>query len=402
VRIDGPDKICNPSDTLTYSIYKSPNCTQQYNLEVDNAFATVVAQTPTSLKLLFKKNGSTTIRLAYSNACKVVADSLNISIKFSPKSIDFGPDIITCRDTAVMLNAGNGFTSYVWQDGSGDSTLQINSPGTYAVLAQNLCGNQLTDTFKLVKSIVSPFSVTPSTITVCKGDSVQFVASGGTSYSWSPSPNFSRAAGASTKALVNASQNFDVYISDPICNRDTTIIIPVIAKPGANISVVKSNDVNCSDDSAVLMASGGVSYTWSPNLYIARNYGGRITVKPYQSTTYIVRGRDAIGCYGEDSVTVNFFKEGSQKLFIPTAFTPNGDGKNDVFRPTFIGPSAKYDFRIYNRWGQMVFETKTPGIGWDGTTRGIPQKADVYVFYLKAEGSCNGNFEQKGTFALIR
>jgi gliding motility-associated-like protein len=244
--------------------------------------------------------------------------------------------------------------------------------------------------------------VTPSTITVCKGDSVQFVAAGGTSYSWSPSPNFSRATAPSTKALVNVSQNFDVYISDPICNRDTTIIIPVIAKPGANISVVKSNDVTCSDDSAVLIANGGVSYTWSPNLYIARNYGGRITVKPYQNTTYTVRGRDVTGCYGEDSVTVHFFKEGNQKLFMPTAFTPNGDGKNDLFRPTFIGPSAKYDFRIYNRWGELVFESKTPGIGWDGTKDGTPQKADVYVFYLTAQGACNGSFVQKGTFVLIR
>ncbi|MGZ3939784.1 MAG: gliding motility-associated C-terminal domain-containing protein, partial [Flavisolibacter sp.] len=402
VKINGVDKVCSASDTLTYSIYKAPNCTQQYSLQVDDAFATVVAQTATSLKLSFKKNGSTTIRLAYANNCKVVADSLNVSVKFSPGSINFGPDIITCRDTAVLLNAGNGFVSYTWQDGSKDSTLQTNLPGTYTILAQNLCGLQLKDTFKLVKSVVTPFTVSPSSVTVCTGDSVQFIAGGGTSYAWAPSVNFSRPGVASTKALVNTSQNFEVYISDPICNRDTTMVIPVIARPAATISVVKSNDVTCSNDSAVLMASGGNSYTWSPNLYIARNYGGKITVKPYQNTTYTVHGRDAIGCYGEDSVTVYFFKEGDQKLFMPTAFTPNGDGKNDLFRPTFIGPSAKYDFRIYNRWGQLVFETRTPGIGWDGTTRGIPQKADVYVFYLTAEGMCNGNFEQKGTFVLIR
>jgi gliding motility-associated-like protein len=249
---------------------------------------------------------------------------------------------------------------------------------------------------------VTPFAVFPLNATVCEGDSIQFRASGGTSYLWSPSANFIAPADASTKALVNGTQNFSVLISDPVCNRDTTINIPVIAKPGANISVTKSNDVNCGDDSAILIASGGVSYSWSPDLNISRNNGGRIIVKPYQNITYTVRGRDAFGCYGQDSVTVYFFKEGDQKLFMPTAFTPNGDGKNDWFRPIFIGPSARYDFRIYNRWGQIVFESKTPGVGWDGTSNGILQKADVYVFYVTAEGGCNGKFVQKGTFVLIR
>jgi gliding motility-associated-like protein len=118
--------------------------------------------------------------------------------------------------------------------------------------------------------------------------------------------------------------------------------------------------------------------------------------------TYTVRGKNELGCFGEDSVTVFFFKEGDQKLFMPTAFTPNGDGKNEIFRPTFVGPYAKYDFKIYNRWGQLVYESKVPGAGWDGTLNGVPQKADVYVFYIAAEGGCNGKFVQKGTFALIR
>jgi gliding motility-associated-like protein len=369
---------------------------------VDNAFVNVVSQTPGSIKLLFKKNGTTTIKVAYANNCKIVVDSLNVAIRFSPTSINFGPDVITCRDTSLLLNAGEGFLSYVWQNGSTDSTFFINAPGSYNVVAQNLCGSQLKDTIRLVRTLVTPFTVSPLAATVCKGDSVQFRASGGTSYAWSPSANFSRPAAASTKALVDVTQDFTVSISDSICKRDTTLIVSVIASPGANITVAKSNDVNCGNDSAILIANGGVSYTWSPNLYISRNSGNKITVKPYQNTTYVVRGKDGVGCFGQDSVTVYFFKTGDQKLFVPTAFTPNGDGKNDVFRPTFIGPSAKYDFSIYNRWGQLVYRNKVPGIGWDGTVNGIPQKPDVYVFYITAEGGCNGQFEQKGTFALIR
>jgi gliding motility-associated-like protein len=402
VKINGANKVCSPSDTLAYSIYKSPNCTQLYSMQVDHAFANIVSQTATSIKLLFKKNGTTTIKVAYANNCKIVADSLKVAIKFSPTSINFGPDVITCRDTSLLLNAGDGFVSYAWQNGSTDSTLLMNAPGTYNIVAQNLCGNQLKDTIRLIRTPVISFTVSPLAATVCMGDSVQFRANGGTSYAWLPSGNFSQPAAASTKAMVDATQNFTVFISDSICKRDTTFIIPVIASPGANITVSKSNDVNCGNDSAILVANGGVSYTWSPNLYISRNNGNEITVKPYQNTTYVVRGKDQLGCFGQDSVTVYFFKTGNQKLFMPTAFTPNSDGKNDVFRPTFIGPSAKYDFSIYNRWGQLVYRSKVPGVGWDGTVNGIPQKPDIYVFYITAEGGCNGKFEQKGTFALIR
>lgn len=402
VKITGADKVCSPTDTLTYSIYKSPNCTQQYNLQVDDAYATIISQTPTSLKLLFKKSGATTIKAAYGNNCKIVADSFDVAIKFSPTSINFGPDVVSCKDTSLLLSAGDGFVSYTWQDGSTGSTFTVNTPGNYFVSAQNLCGLQLTDTVQLIKSLVTPFSVSPLSVTVCKGDSVQFKADGGSLYSWLPAANFSNPGSASSKALINNTEDFSVYISDPLCQRDTTVIIPVVATPNANITVSKTNDVNCGDDSAILIANGGISYTWSPNLYIARNSGDKITVKPYINTTYTVHGKDESGCFGVDSITVYFFKTGDQKLFMPTAFTPNGDGKNDVFRPTFIGPSANYDFSIYNRWGQLVFRSKVPGVGWDGTVNGIPQKGDIYVFYITAEGGCNGKFEQKGTFALIR
>lgn len=402
IKINGPKKICSITDTVSYTIFKPQNCTQQYSLQVDNSFATIVSQTQTSVKLLFRQNGFTSIKVAYANNCKMVVDSIQLNIQFSPTSINFGPDVITCRDTSFLLNAGSGFISYLWQDASTDSTLFVNTPGTYLVTAQNLCGAQLKDTIQFTKSTVIPFSVQPLSVEVCKGDSVQFIAKGGNVYSWSPANTFNNSSSSNPKAVINRSQNFNVSISDTVCFRDTTIIIPVNALPPALITVSKSNDVNCGNDSATLMANGGMSYTWTPDLYIAKNLGNRITVKPLQSTTYFVQGKDATGCAGQDSVTVIFSKTGDQKLYMPTAFTPNGDGLNDVFKPTFIGPSAKYDFRIFNRWGQLVFRSTTPGEGWDGNFRGVPQKNDVYVFYITAEGGCNGKFEQKGTFALIR
>lgn len=402
VKIIGADKVCSPNDTLLYSIYKPGGCTQQYSLQVDNTFANIVSQTPTSVKLIFTKNGSTTIKVAYANSCKIVIDSMDVRVKFSPAAINLGPDIITCKDSSFLLNAGDGFASYLWQSGTTDSTLFVTAPGTYSITAQNLCGIQYRDTFHFIKSIVNPFAVSPVTASVCQGDSIRFSASGGTGYSWWPAINFDTPDSSSTKALIDASQDFTLSISDSVCARDTVITIPVYASPGPVISISKSNDVSCGNDSAILIANGGLAYTWTPDLYISRLNADKITVKPPQTITYYVMGKDAIGCPGEDSVTVYFSKTGDQKLYMPNAFTPNGDGLNDVFRPTFIGPAAKYDFRIYNRWGQLIFRTKTPGIGWDGTYKSQIQASDVYVYYITAEGGCNGVFVQKGTFVLIR
>lgn len=402
IKLLGTSKVCNSTDTLTYSIYKSAACSQQYTLQVDNSFATIISQTSSSVKLVFRKNGRTTIKVSYANNCKMVVDSLPVDIKFSPAVVSLGPDVITCRDTSVILNAGSGFESYVWQNGKTDSIILANVPGTYSVVTQNLCGIQLKDSFKIIKILPAPFAVSPANVMVCKADSLLFNASGGSLYSWQPSILFNSPGSPSAKALINSSQVFTVSIIDAFCGRDTVISIPIQLLPPPQISISKSNDVNCENDSAVLTAKGGVSYTWSPALFISRTLSNGITVKPPQSQTYIVTGKDASGCQGKDSIKVNFTNTGNQKMYMPNAFSPNGDRLNETFRPTFIGPAKKYEFRIYNRWGQLIFKSSLPGVGWDGKYNSILQPNDVYVYHITAEGNCNGKFEQKGTFVLIK
>ena len=402
IRLTGRDKVCSPLDTVTYKIYHSAQCTQNYTPTVDNSFATIVAQTPDSMRIVFRHNGSSTIHVSFSNSCKVVEDSIKVNVLFSPTSIAFGPDIVTCSDTSFVLHAGPGFGTYTWQDGTTDSVYSVQGPGQYRVTAQNICGLTLADTLVLTKVFPRPFAVTPLSARVCLGDSVLFKASGSTVYSWSPRASFAHPDAPATKALVDASQDFTLAISDDVCRRDTFITIPVTASFVGPLSVTKSNDVNCANDSAVLRTTGAGSYTWTPNVYITRSSAGSVTVKPPQTITYHVEGRNDIGCVREDSVTVYFTKDGEQKLYVPDAFTPNGDGLNDLFRPIFTGAAAQYDFRIYNRWGQLVFRSRTPGVGWDGRSGSLPQPNGAYVYYITAEGSCNRRFEQRGTFVLIR
>ncbi len=402
IALDGPDKICSPADTLSYSIYREAGCVQDFVVEADPSRVDIVEQSSSAIRVIFKQDGITRLKVYFENDCKLVADSMDVQVKFSPVNISLGPDITNCRDTIFTLHAGDGFENYLWQNGITTPSLQVQAPGMYHVTAQNLCGQVFRDSFSLVKPLQAPFAASPASAAVCSGDSVLFTASGGSVYSWQPASSFAQPGNAVSKALIAVSQDYSVLISDPSCQRDTLVIIPVTASQAAAITLSKSNDVDCNRDSAVLVANGGVSYNWSPNLHISRNGLGQITVKPPANMTYYVTGLDQSGCVGVDSVTVVFKKEGEQKLFIPSAFTPNGDGLNDVFKPVFTGPAGKYDFRIFNRWGQLVFQTNNPSIGWNGYYASRLQPGDVFVYYIIAEGDCNGKFERKGTFVLVK
>ncbi|HEU4471857.1 MAG TPA: gliding motility-associated C-terminal domain-containing protein [Flavisolibacter sp.] len=402
ISIEGPERICSADETFTYAIYRAPNCTQPFMVEVDGAFVDVESQTSTALVLTFKQDGVTRIRVRAANDCKEVIDSLDVSIRFSPSSIDLGPDVATCQDTSFLIQAPPGFENYSWQDGSQQASYLVNSPGSFEVTALNFCGVQVRDVLVYTKRQLIPFAAQPINVQVCIGDSVSCSATGGAFYQWQPAAAFASPQLPASKALVSTSQDFTVFIQDPVCFRDTLIIIPVTAIPLPQVSITKTNDVNCTNDSARLIASGASSYSWSPNPYITRQEQGSITVKPPRTQTFYLEGEDPSGCKGKDSVVVEFRNDGEQRLFMPSAFTPNGDGLNDFFRPTFIGPAVKYEFRVYNRWGQLVFQSNIPGVGWNGIFNSAPQPKDVYVYYIKAEGGCKGQFEQKGTFALIR
>jgi gliding motility-associated-like protein len=402
IKITGPLKVCSSIDTVNYTIDKPVNCTKRWSVTIDSSIVRIVSKTDFSVKFLFKQSGRTTIKVNYDNVCTPASDSIDIEVKISPQSVGLPPDLFVCKDTSILLTPNSGFDSYKWQNGATTTSFFVSTPGNYTVISKNYCGKEFRDTFNLIKTLPQQFSVSMQNTTFCQGDTVQFTAKGGNKYAWEPAAAFDYPASSFSTVIVNESKEFKVSITDELCGRDTLIVIPVLVYNNPNITVLKSNDVNCEIDSARLIATGGNEYVWSPQVFITRNLNNELRVKPIETTTYYVQGKDTRGCIGWDSISVYFVKEGQQKFYVPNAFTPNHDGHNEMFKPVFTGPSSKFNFRIYNRWGQLVFQTNTPGKGWDGTFHSIPQPKDVFIYYITAEGACNGKFEQKGTFVLIK
>jgi gliding motility-associated-like protein len=152
-----------------------------------------------------------------------------------------------------------------------------------------------------------------------------------------------------------------------------------------------------------LSATGSATYSWQPTAGLSCTNCSSPIASPTSTTPYIVSGTSANGCKSADTVTVFVSKSPCGDIFFPNAFTPNGDGVNDKFGP--VSTTGVYGtssvFRIYNRWGEVIFETKVLTHKWDGKIHGITQATGDYVYFLSF--NCNGKTtEVKGLVMLIR
>lgn len=153
--------------------------------------------------------------------------------------------------------------------------------------------------------------------------------------------------------------------------------------------------------SVQLNADSALYYLWTPDNGTLRNPNINDPVAtPIVPTTYKVIGMDIHGCSDSASVTIDLTYG---NIFIPDAFTPNGDGRNDFFKVGNLGYYKLVDMRVFNRWGELVYHDETgENKGWDGTCNGVPQGIGVFN-YLIIINDPNGNPQTfKGDVTLIR
>lgn len=171
--------------------------------------------------------------------------------------------------------------------------------------------------------------------------------------------------------------------------------------------------VNAGNDTMVLKnISFGlpVEYNWNGNTNFSVNWSPSAGLDnpnaPFpiatlqDDITYTVFVSSVEGCTDSDTIRVKVFK--GSAIYVPTAFTPNNDGLNDLLKPNYVGIKNLYYFRVYNRWGQIVFSTNNTGAGWNGTFNGISLPTGTFVWTLKAADITGKVYELKGTTTIIR
>ena len=225
----------------------------------------------------------------------------------------------------------------------------------------------------------------------------------GASFVWSPAstlnnPNILNPFANPFKTTSYILTAFDT-IGCPKPGRDTVLVtlLPKInAYAGNDTSIIVGQPLQ-------LQASGGEFYLWSPSTGLSSvNISNPVMIVSgeIEKIRYRVTVSNAY-CSDSAFINVKVFKTNPQ-IFVPTAFTPNGDGLNDMVRPIAVGIKSIEYFSIYNRWGQLVFTTSINGQGWDGRISGKLQGTNAYVWLVKAIDYLNRPYFQKGTVTLIR
>lgn len=151
------------------------------------------------------------------------------------------------------------------------------------------------------------------------------------------------------------------------------------------------------NENVLLQATGANTYTWNTG-----DLGTNLNVSPSETTTYSVLGIDTNSCQDLDSVTV-FVIIKEIKLFVPTGFSPNGDGVNDFFKILNEGDFEKISLKIYNRWGELIYVNTKNAAAWDGTYKNVNQDIGTYIYYIEATAKKNQQkFDVSGSVSLIR
>ncbi|GAA0523619.1 PKD domain-containing protein [Chitinophaga japonensis] len=149
-----------------------------------------------------------------------------------------------------------------------------------------------------------------------------------------------------------------------------------------------------------LQASGGEFYEWQPALGLSNNGIANPVVNWHEDIQYLLRVSNSQGCVGYDTINIKYYL--GPDVYIPNAFSPNGDGMNDRFRFIPVG-FVSYDFfRIYNRWGEEIHASIDFRNGWDGTIRGRPAPVDTYIWILRGKDLNGQTILRKGTVTLVR
>ena len=147
-------------------------------------------------------------------------------------------------------------------------------------------------------------------------------------------------------------------------------------------------------------SSGTPNFSWSPTMGLSDPFIQNPAVSIKDDASFVVTAVTPEGCEATDTVNIKVFK--GSAVYVPTGFTPNGDGRNDFLRGLYIGIRKVHFFKIYNRWGQLIFSTSSLIEGWDGMIKGVSQPTGSFVWMLKAEDLAGKIYEMKGVSTLIR
>ena len=393
--------ICNV-DTVQLNASGSGaiSWTPNYNILNGTSVAPMVyPKTTTWYKVEFNENG-----------CRNT-DSVRVRV-VSLVNLTANNDTAICANDPVQLVANTDGLQYAWTPHPSLSNANILNPvATPAISTTYQITSRIggcIETEDVVVTVIPRPTVNAGVDTeICYKSTVQLDGqTNGTSFTWLPSSSLNDLSSLAPIATPASTTSYILSATDigSGCPKPSfdTVIVTVLPK----VNAFAGNDtVIIASLPLQLKATGGVSYQWSPATNLTDpNIAGPIAMldgNP-EFVSYMVTVADQAGCTDTASITIQVYKTGPE-IFVPTGFTPNGDGRNDLFRPIYVGMKTIDYFQVYNRWGALIYSHNVnDGKGWDGTIKGLKQNTGTFIWMVRATDVLGNVHFKKGTVLLIR
>ena len=379
-----------------------------------NTFTDILGENATKLQVQYGVNsavGNYRYRLQVAEAgnfssvqCRVSSDPLTITIKSLPVATVLTNSPV-CENATILLNALGG-TNYEWQGPANFTSIsnqpiiqnaQMQNGGNYTVKVTDANSCFVMTSTNVVINPAPIAAVTFATDTICAGSTILLQASGGLNYEWFPVTFLSTPQQQNTQANPLNNIIYNVNVTNNFGCADTASVkIKVIKAPIVNAGVDK---ITVAGKTVQLMGniSGDVArFTWSPTDFMLNETTLTPLVNPPTDYEYVLTAFASNNCGSStDTVQIKIING----LYIPNAFSPNGDGKNDTWNVPGLEVYPLHTLTIFNRYGQVVFQRKKTFLPWNGFFNGQLLPGGVYTYLIDLN---NGTPVLKGSFLLIK
>jgi gliding motility-associated-like protein/uncharacterized repeat protein (TIGR01451 family) len=403
--------------------YNNPSVQWQQSIDEGVTWTDILGATNYNFTKKFSVPDTFLIRMRASEAnkignpnCSVVSNTRRVEVEGLPTNYSITSNSPVCAGSNLQFNA-EGAASYIWTGTNGfyDDVSYAHiyhsvlaDSGTYYVQIKSLGGCVKKDSL-LVKVLGTEDITAGVSQSICKGNTVQLYATGGTKYAWKPAAGLSDPEIANPKATPQNTITYTVTVSNNSGCLDSATVKITILNTIPVKAVISSADYLCrpSDSAAFKDMSTGEIANWNWNFGNGmksilqnppvQNYFIQNTATDYTVQLIVA---DSAGC--ADTAFHVLKVKNNCYIAVPTAFTPNGDGLNDFLYPLNAYKATDLTFRVFNRNGQLVFETTDWTKKWDGNVKGDPVPADIYVWQLSYTDQSNKKVFLKGSAMLIR
>ena len=354
--------------------------------------------------------GTYSITVKDANGCTTILTGIVLQFDNSI-TLSTGVPPTICEGKNTALPAFTNATSVVWSPAATLSSATALNPVAsptittkyYIKATLGIC-----DKYDSVMVFVNPAPVANAgkDSTICFGGSTQLSGSGGTDYSWSPATYLSGTTVSNPLVTKPSTITYSLSVKD--ANGCTSL-----SKDDVRITVLPPAKLYAGADTAIAINQplglfaldinhiGFTTYHWSPERAFNNPFIPNPVATLSDAVIYlVVTASTPSGCEGIDSIKVNTYK--GPEIYVANSFTPNGDGLNDNLKAFPVGIKSFSYFRIYNRYGQLLFSTTNEHIGWDGKIKGYTQNLSTFVWIAEGIDFKGNLIQRKGTTTIIQ